>query len=462
MLGDVEDPLLPVVERGADVQALPDRQVLALGSLGGQAQGGADAVEVAAQFEGGGGEDHRAVGEELLAQQAGDRERCHPQGRPEAVVAFVPDHVVLGAVGDALGDGVDVLHRGEGLFADRVLVLDGFVPGGAERGDDRTGGVPQRHQAVAEVLGDLLQAAGQGQLHQPLEGLGGGLELVGGLFVDEFGGPADGAADLARGELPGGDAGDPGDQLMGLVDDQDLVLREDRGALDGVDGQQRVVGDHHIGEFGALPGGLREALRSVGALGGAQALPGGDGDLAPGAVGDPGGERIAVAGFGLVRPVAQPQQVLAELAGGRRLLEDVEQALLLVLRGALVQTVQAQIVGAALEHGELGAAAQLGMERLDRPRQIALHQLALEGEGGRGDHHSLAVGQRRHQIAEGLSGAGAGLDQQMGGAVHGLGDGLGHRHLAGALGAADGGHGGMEQIGEGGLRHSVCKPTRDH
>ena len=241
---------------------------------------------------------------------------------------------------------------------------------------------------------------------------------------------------------------------MGLVDDQDLMLREDRRTLDRVDGEQRVVGDDDIGELGALPGGLGEALRPVGALRGAQALPGGDRDLAPGAVGDSGGQRVTVAGLGLVRPVAQPQQVLAELAGRRRLLEHIEESVLLFLGDALVEAVQTQVIGAALEHGEFGAPAQQRMQRLDRTRQVALDELALERQGGRGDHHSLAVRERRHQIAEGLSGAGAGLHQQMGLFVHGPGDGLGHRHLAGALGAADGGDGGMEQIGEGGLRHS--------
>ena len=39
------------------------------------------------------------------------------------------------------------------------------------------GGVAQRHQRVTEVLGDLLEAAGQRQLHDPLEALRRGLEL---------------------------------------------------------------------------------------------------------------------------------------------------------------------------------------------------------------------------------------------------------------------------------------------
>ena len=148
------------------------------------------------------------------------------------------------------------------------------------------------------------------------------------------------------------------------------------------------------------------------------------------------------------RPVAQPQQVLAQLAGGRGRLELVEEALLLVLRHAFVQAVQAQVVRPALEHRELGAAAQQRMQRVDRSRQVALHELALQGQGGRGDDDALPVRERGHQVAERLSGAGAGLDQQMGAVVDRLRDGFGHGHLAGALRTADGSDGGMQEFGE--------------
>ncbi|CAM5653765.1 hypothetical protein SALBM135S_05057 [Streptomyces alboniger] len=187
---------------------------------------------------------------------------------------------------------------------------------------------------------------------------------------------------------------------MGLVHDQHLVLRQDRGAFDGVDREQRVVRDDDVGELGALTGRLREALRAVSALRGAEALPGGDRDLGPGAVGDTGGEVVAVARLGLVRPVPHPEQVLAQLAAGGGRLELVEEALLLVLRHTLVEAVQAQVVRAALEHGELRAAAQQRVQRVHGARQVPLHELALEGERGRGDHHTLAVRQGGHQIAE--------------------------------------------------------------
>lgn len=235
---------------------------------------------------------------------------------------------------------------------------------------------------------------------------------------------------------------------MRLVDDQHLVLRKDRRTLDGVDGEQRVVGDDDLGELGALTGHLREALRAVGALRGSQALPGGHRHLRPGPVGDTRREVVPVAGLGLVRPVPQPEQILAQLARGCGRLELVEEALLLVLRDTFMESVQAQVVRPALEHRELGAATQQRMQRVDRTRQVPLHELALEGQRGGRDHDALPVRECGHEVAERLTGAGAGLDQQMGSVVDRLGDGFGHGHLAGALRAADSGDGSVQEFGE--------------
>lgn len=88
------------------------------------------------------------------------------------------------------------------------------------------------------------------------------------------------------------------------------------------------------------------------------------------------------------------------------------------------------------------------MQRLDRARQVPLHELALQGQRGGRHHDALPVGERGHEVAERLAGAGAGLDQQMGAVVDRLGDGFGHGHLAGALRAAHGGDGGMQEFGE--------------
>src|SRR3954469_18681525 len=46
--------------------------------------------------------------------------------------------------------------------------------------------------------------------------------------------------------LVGGGLGDSADQLVRLVDDHHVVVRDHRDALDRVDGQQRVVGDDQV------------------------------------------------------------------------------------------------------------------------------------------------------------------------------------------------------------------------
>lgn len=110
---------------------------------------------------------------------------------------LVPDDVVLRALGDALGDTMDRLHRRQGLLADGVLVLDGLVPGVAQGRDHGTRGVAQRQQCVAEVLGDLFQTTRERQLHDPLEPLRRGLQGVGGLLVHQLRRSAHRTVDLA-------------------------------------------------------------------------------------------------------------------------------------------------------------------------------------------------------------------------------------------------------------------------
>lgn len=94
------------------------------------------------------------------------------------------------------------------------------------------------------------------------------------------------------------------------------------------------------------------------------------------------------------------------------------------------------------------------MQGVDRTRQVPLHQLALEGQGRRGHHDTLAVREGRHQVAQRFTGAGTGLDEQVGLVVYGLGDGVGHGGLTRSLRTADGGHGGVQELGERWLRHS--------
>ncbi len=70
---------------------------------------------------------------------------------------------------------------------------------------------------------------------------------------------------------------------------------------------------------------------------------------------------------------------------------------------------------------------------LEQGRDVALDELVLQGEGGGGDDDATVVQQGRDEVAQGLAGARAGLDEQVLGGPHGPGDRLGHLDLAGAL-----------------------------
>src|SRR3546814_10393650 len=106
-------------------------------------------------------------------------------------------------------------------------------------------------------------------------------------------------------ELVGGGLGDPGDDLVGLVDHDGVVVRDHRDALDGVDGEQTVVGDDQAAGGGLLLGPLGEALLTELAPRLAQALAGADRYLAH----DPNGVAgcvVAITGAVIVRLLLGP------------------------------------------------------------------------------------------------------------------------------------------------------------
>ena len=212
-----------------------------------------------------------------------------------------------------------------------------------------------------------------------------------------------------------------------------------------------MVGDDDVDLRRPLAGQLGEALAAVRALLGAQALGGGDADLPPGAVGDPRVELVAVAGRGLVRPLAQPHHVTAELRRGRR----VEQPVLVVVGHPAEELVAAQVVGPALEDRVGRAAAEHRLDRVDERGQVPVDDLLLQRDGCRRDHDPLAVHHGRDQVRQRLAGAGAGLDQQVPALRHRRLDRLGHLHLAGALGSPESLDGGGQQHPDRGLRRGV-------
>ena len=128
-------------------------------------------------------------------------------------------------------------------------------------------------------------------------------------------GPGRGGVHHRHGELAGHGAGDPVLQFVRLVHHHDVVLGQHRQALEGADGEHGVVGDHDVGVGGVLPGQFAEAFGRERAFLRAEALHGGDRDLAPGPVRDAGHELVAVPRRGVLGPFAQPDDFLAELGG---------------------------------------------------------------------------------------------------------------------------------------------------
>ncbi len=215
-----------------------------------------------------------------------------------------------------------------------------------------------------------------------------------------------------------------------------------------------------------LAGHLDEALGAERAAARAQALTVVDRDLPPLAVGVAGGV-VALArptGLGLLlRPAPQVEHL-----AGHRPLRDLDERALLVGH-ALADAVQADVVGATLEHGVRRVDLVLvlaGGQRLDQPRDVALDELVLEREGRGGHDHAAVVEQRGDEVPQRLAGAGAGLHEQVLLAAEGVGDRLGHLHLSRPLLATEGLDGGGQHLPHAGVgvvrghRATLC-PTTD-
>jgi hypothetical protein len=93
-----------------------------------------------------------------------------------------------------------------------------------------------------------------------------------------------------------------------------------------------------------------------------------------------------------------------DLTAHRRDRERVEQLVGGVGLVAAVQLVEAQVVAPALEDGERGRAAQERFEGLRQAGEVAVDQLALQRDRGRGDDDRGALRRRvvdgGHQVGE--------------------------------------------------------------
>ncbi len=183
-----------------------------------------------------------------------------------------------------------------------------------------------------------------------------------------------------------------------------------------------------------LAGHLGEALLAERAARRTEAVAVADADLSPLAVGV-ARRGVAFAAATVLRLLLGPAAQLEHLAR-HRALRHVDQHSL-VVGHALADPVEAGVVGATLEHGVRRVDTLGVLDRLDQAGQVALDELVLQREGGGGHHDAAVVEQRRHEVAERLAGAGAGLHQQVLLLDHRVGDGLGHLHLTRPLGPAE-------------------------
>ena len=238
-------------------------------------------------------------------------------------------------------------------------------------------------------------------------------------------------------------------ELVGLVEDDHVVLGQ-HGPPAGQVGPVEVgVDHHHVGRRRAVPGRLGEAAVARGAVEGPRALAGADADHAPG----PGAGLEAQIGPVAARRALGPGQQGADLvdqafggalgrasarvrpAGLERLglvpgVAGVDAQLGLDPPAPhLGHPLAADVVAPALEHGVGEGEAQPALDQ----GQVLLGQLVLQRLGGGGHHHLLAAEHGRHQVGQRLPGPGPGLDDEVGAGDERLADGAAHLLLLGAL-----------------------------
>src|SRR5206468_4924298 len=129
----------------------------------------------------------------------------------------------------------------------------------------------------------------------------------------------------------------------------------------------------------------------------------------------------------------EPPYLTADRGQGLR----VEERLPWFLRRSRLQAVQAEIVPSPLQDRELWLSAEQRREGLRQARQVAVDELALQRDRGRGHHHrgvlDNGVPDGGHEISKGLAGTRPGLHGKMLTSADRPFDRPGHLHLAGPL-----------------------------
>ena len=113
----------------------------------------------------------------------------------------------------------------------------------------------------------------------------------------------------------------------------------------------------------------------------AHALVGADRHLAPGPLAHPGHQLVAVAGLGLVRPLAQPDHLLRRAGDAAGRPAPTDNSAVLVVGEAALELVGAQVVASALDQPVGRAPAE---KWRDRPRPGAACHGRRSGPAGRG------------------------------------------------------------------------------
>ena len=380
-------------------------------------------------------EDRRDRQRRLVQLQRG-RERLDPQHR---FVAF--DHLALARSGGPVAlpafQRLRHFHRAHAALLDR-LGARGLVLEHADHRLQLLLEVGQRREEI-RTRGDLRQRHAHDVLRE------GQAQVARGLFDggDDFR-PVGAAARVRQAlgqhvaaqledlrgrhglaEEQGGGVG----QLVRFVEDDGVGRRQQlghAGVLQRDVGEEQVVVDHH--DVGLLRFAARLHDETVLVV------------LALGAHAGVARRRHQVPDRGVLGHLRQLGLVartghLDEARNLAQVADVIARGHAAVLHGAL-EVVMADVVGAALEqrHRDRGA------QRRPHGRNVAQEQLVLQVLGAGRDDGLAAPQQRRHQVGEGLAGAGAGLGDQGRLVGDGLGDRFGHLGLRAARAeAADGG-----------------------
>ena len=415
MRGAVDQGVVGVVEGASDVEGH--------GGLGRQAHLAAEAGG-----DRGAGQHRGPAFPERAAQEAADVDRCQPQRR-RALAALDPHHLRVGRLAQRVevvhqgargllrpqGPGRSVLRNAVGQAAQRGLGAGHPL---AHRGEGGRQVVGQRqHETVAQVWCERVGQQPAGRVDVGDRGAG--------LGEDAAQQPAQ-VSESTRPDLDSAGGRDHVVEDVGLVDDRQVVLREDGAGRGDVEPVEVEVDDDHVGFGGGRACLLGEACvaaraapcaRTV-ARRGADGHPGGVGGLGLqlGSVADPRGRGPRHHGGELLRIGALRQAVERQLR--RRLPRAAARH--------LGKPLGAEVVGAALQHRPV----ERTVEVLLQEGQVLGGQLVLQCLRGRRDDDPLAREDGRHQVTQGLAGARAGPHDDVLVAVDRLGDPFGHLHLA--------------------------------